>query len=376
MTTQPRRTGSARRLAKFFSAFLVLILSLHSPLRAQAQTASLEVQLRDASGAVVPGATLKLTNVDTNQSVTLTTDEEGRARASELAPGLYTMTVEARGFRKLVRQDVQVGVNKSQSLDIELEAGATVEEVTVASAGGDEWQRELSALPNLNNDLTPLLQIVPGAVAVAPSTLGKVVIDGKGKDQQSVRLDGADVTTLVALPSGDSALDVLSSFQKPEVAFDIDNSRPTQSRAFAPKFGPGTGSVVDGISYRGLGDWREQFYVSHRNDALNARNYFDYDGKNALRRTRFGAQAGGPLGHNTFVYLGYDGVRGRIERNLYEAVPTDAACNCASGPLAPLMRGFLPSGTSVLSGTSLNTDFLAARRRARVGRVEHLGRST
>jgi len=366
MTSQPRRDRRAWRQPQIFST-LLLVLTLLSPLRAQSQVGSLDINVRDAGGAAVADVTVTLTNVDTDRSVSLTTNADGAVRFTNLALGKYVVRVEARGFRTLVVPGVEVSLDKAQSLDLSLELRAIGTEVQVVSVEAGERPEVLSALPNLNNDLTPLLQVVPGAIATSPSTLGKIVIDGKGKDQQTVRLDGVDATPLVELPSGDSALDVLSSFQKPEVAFDLDNSRPTQSRAFAPMFGPGTGTVVDGVSYRPPGSWTAQFYGEHRNDALNARNYFDYDGKNALRRSRFGARGGGPLpGDHLFIYFGYDGVRGRTERNIYEGVPADAACgDCGAGPTAALMRGFLPAGTAVLPGASLNPDFLVARRRAR-----------
>src|SRR5206468_6629931 len=116
------------------------------------------------------------------------------------------------------------------------------------AAIAEEQPEQLSALPNLNNDLTPLLQVVPGAVATGSSALGKVVIDGKGKDQQNVRFDGVDATAMVDAPSGDSALDAVSGFQKPEAAYDIDNSA-NKSKAFQPIFGPGTGTLTEGRTY-------------------------------------------------------------------------------------------------------------------------------
>jgi hypothetical protein len=120
------------------------------------------------------------------------------------------------------------------------------------------------------------------------------------------------------------------------------------------------------VTFHGFGDWRAQAYAEYRNDALNARNFLDFDGKNGLRRSRFGGKIGGPLGSqkNVRMYAAYEGVRARIERNTYEAVPSDSVCGCVSGSLATLMGGYLPTGTAVLPGTSLNPDFVVARRRA------------
>lgn len=328
----------------------------------RAQTGEVTITVRDQQGAVVPGANVTLTKSDTKEAVTRQAEDDGIVRFAGISPGTYTVSVEAAGFAKKMLVDVKIGVGTLQTIDMTLEVGPGIETVTIASEGERERPELLSAVPNLNNDLTPLLQILPGAVPTSPSTLGKIVVDGKGKDQQTIRLDGVDAMALVELPSGDPALDVLSGFQKPEVAFDLDNSNPTQSRAFAPRFGPGTGSVVDGISFRGRTAWAGQLNGEHRNDLFNARNFFDGDEKNGIRRTRFGGRVGGPLdpGNHVLLYLGYDGVRGRTERDIYEAVPAEAACNCA---VASFFRNYLPAGTVLIPGASLNPDFEVARRR-------------
>jgi len=352
------------RLLTPLRVFLVaaVVFCLMTPHGVQAQTGGITITVRDQQGAVVSGINVTLTGSGTNQTITRQTDDQGVARFDGLPPGTYTVSVEAAGFAKMTRSGISVVVGGLQNIDVVMTPGPGVEEVTVSSEG--ERSQVLSAIPNLNNDLTPLLQILPGAVPTSPSTLGKIVIDGKGKDQQTVRLDGVDSTALIELPSGDAALDVLSGFQKPDVAFDLDNKdTSTQSRAFAPRFGPGTGSVADGVSFSGGSAWTGQFTVEHRNDVFNARNFFDSDQKNGIHRSRFSGKLGGPLsrGNRLPIFLAYEGIRGRTERDAYEAVPAEAACNCA----APFMRGFLPSGTEDVPGASLDSNFLVARRRVR-----------
>jgi hypothetical protein len=346
--------------------FICLVLSMYAPISGQTVTGDLEVRVVDVNGAIIPGVTVTITDQDTGQSQTQVTSDDGVARFTNLKPGTYRVSVEQPGFVRKSVDKLRVTVGGAQTLEIPLETTGTGQQVTV-TAGGGEREEELAALPNLNNDLTPVLQVVPGAVATGSSALGKIIIDGKGKEQQVVKLDGVDATSMVSVPSGDSALDVVSSFQKPEVAFNIGKPG-TNSGAFSPAVGPGTGVVVENLTYEGVNDWRGQIYGEQRNDALNARNFFDFDGKNAIRRTRFGGKVGGRLiKDRVFLYLAYDGVRGRTESTIYEAVPVDALCvGGCGGPVGPFMSGFLTAGTEVMpAGASLNPDFLIARRRAR-----------
>jgi hypothetical protein len=347
--------------------------------RGQAVTASLPVRVSDTNGAAVAGATVTVRNVETGLERTQTTDDSGLTTFVGLPPGRYEIEVSARGFnKKLAAADVNV--SRSEELSLLMDVG-TPETVTISAV--DDREDPLEDLPNINRDLTPLLQVIPGAAAANPTALGRIVTDAKGKEQQSQRLDGLDVTPLTELPSGDPALSILDSLAKNNVAI---NSVKTLTYAgqlsFEPPgggepiydlsrpYGPGTGTLLEGISYRGsdgaAGKWKFQLAEAMRNDALNARNFFEYEGRNPLRRNQFGGKAGGPLGGSASLFLAYDGIRAGAERNVYEAVPADAFCRCGGGPVAPLLGGYLPPGTSIVQGASNDaSNFLVARRRVR-----------
>lgn len=340
---------------------VVLIHLLLIPSFAQPLTTTVLVNVADANGAVVPGAIVTIENDISGQLLTQTTNEEGLAKFLALEPGNYTVSVERAGFEKKT-QSVQVSIGSEKSISVILSAAVGLMTATVTA---DERSNELSALPNFNNDFTPLLQNIVGAVATGSGALGKIIIDGKGT---SIRLDGIDATPQVDLPSADAALDIIDSFQKPEVAYDADNSS-SKTRAFSPQFGPGTTTLVEGATFNAKAStfWRGQFYEEFRNSALNARNYFDYFGKNDVQRNRFGGKVGGPLGKGSFLYFAYEGVRGRTERTLFEAVPLEAICRCGvQGLLGSLLGNYLPNGSTVLpSNVSLNPGFAVVQRRGR-----------
>ncbi len=99
---------------------------------------------------------------------------------------------------------MKIGTGQAQQINVVLTAGIAVIKVTADEPTAEEQQEQVSPLLNINNDLTPLLQVVPGAVATGPSAFGRVIVDGKGNDQQTVRLDGVDFTVLIEIRNGES----------------------------------------------------------------------------------------------------------------------------------------------------------------------------
>jgi hypothetical protein len=352
-------------LTRTFAATLLLVCVV---ITASAQeTTSVAVKVTDANGAVVPGVEVSLINEATHQTLTRITNADGLAVFNDLAPGLYTVKAHLRGFKVMQQTGIQVTIGRVSSVPLTMSSeGVQKFLADLVTSTTQEALQELSSIPNINNDLTPLLQIIPGAVATGSSSLGRVTVDGRGIDQQTARLDGVDFTALLDFPSADSAVNPVSSFQKPEVAGDFENAT-TRSGAFGyePRHGPGTGSVSETSTFKGQSDLTFQVYTDLRNDALNARNFFDYDGENGLRRNRFGGKVGDSFGENrrTQLFFAYDGSRGRTERNVYEAVPVELTNGTATGPLALLAGDFLPAGTSLNKTASLDSDFVIASRR-------------
>lgn len=379
----PHRPRAASPVALVCALLALLLAPAAAP--AQAVTGSLPVRVTDPNQAPVAGATVRLANAERSFERTLTTGGDGLATFVGLPPGTYSVTVTADDFNSQRIERVEVGVSRRDELAVVLQPGAVEGFTVVAGPGPVERVDPLTDLPNINNDLTPLLQVVPGAAAASPNALGRVVTDGKGKEQQTLRLDGLDVTPLTELPSGDPAHAVLDTLLKTNVALNgaktlthagaLSFEPPggsDQNYALSPMYGPGTGTLLEGISLTGYhgrdtkaGQWKFQLFEALRNDALNAANRFDFEGKNGLRRNQFGVKAGGPFLHRkAALFVGYEGIRARSERVLYEAVPADALCLCG-GPVGPFLGGFLPPGTAVVPGASDDPNYLVARRRVR-----------
>lgn len=376
-------------LLRTLAAFIFLLVAATA--YGQTETGTLIVRVVDQSDRLATEVLVTVLNMDTGQFQREKTNAQGEAVFSSLEPGRYRVTrVGNVDLATLVTTDPQASDSSALTETDVITSGRTIVRIQVplgvgafnvagrapgftANAGVSHQitsarQSELLDLPNPNTDITPLLTVVPGAVAVGSSALGRVVIDGKGKEQQTFRLDGLDAAALVELPSGDPALGVLDSLQKQSVTALDQKETSVVSGAFGPLNGPGTGSGTEAVTQRGGSLFKFQVYDLIRNDALDAPNYFDYEGKNAIRRNQFGGKVAGRLSDNgkAFFFLGYEGIRGRTERNVYEAVPVEAATCCAGGPVSPFLGGFLPPGTTLLpTTTSLNPNFLVARRRLR-----------
>jgi hypothetical protein len=392
LTTSSHTLFSSLQLRQLTS-LLALILLTSVICLAQVVSGGLRVQVLDPMGnPVKAGITVKITNLDTNVELEQLTGPDGVASFLDLAPAEYKIEVDVRnlgtGFKGPVT--VQSGITVEAQIELRRgprarrsssDRGRTIASITDSGSAEERETDPLNSLPNLNNDLSNILRQAPGASAGSPASLGKVVIDGKGKEQQTLRLDRLDVTPLSDLPAGDPALGVLDALLKPSVAlqgsktdmfqgvFAIKPSRINDEPTYelSPLYGPGTGVLIQGISIPGpyekaTDKWKITFYDTLRHDALNARNFFESEGKNDLRRNLFGVKLGLPINTQLFTFVAYDGIRGRIDRPVYEAVPVDAQCNCAQGPLAPFLGLFLPRGTTVMQGVSQNADFLTARR--------------
>src|SRR5690349_13937742 len=118
-----------RRRADFVCLFCVLLAA--AGLWAQGVEATLKGRVADSSGAVVPGAKVDVKNTGTNLVTSTVTDSAGQYTVPFLQPGTYTVSMEAAGFKKAIRDGVTLTVGGTVALDMTLEVGALTEQVTV-----------------------------------------------------------------------------------------------------------------------------------------------------------------------------------------------------------------------------------------------------
>src|SRR5450631_3588708 len=163
---------SVIRRGVFFSLSLIFLFTV--PLTQAQYRASLQGTVTDPSGAVVSGATVKLTNLDTNQVLTSMTSDAGLYNFNALSPDRYSVTVERTGFKQKVINSVPLIPEQPNSLNVQLDLGGAAETVTVngdqlpaletatAATSGVVGENQIQHLPSFGRDVFQLTQLAPG----------------------------------------------------------------------------------------------------------------------------------------------------------------------------------------------------------------------
>ncbi|MGH9779611.1 MAG: carboxypeptidase regulatory-like domain-containing protein, partial [Candidatus Acidiferrales bacterium] len=377
-------------------AALILAVIAVSALAASAQTfrGSVSGTVKDATGAVVPGARVAVKNVDTGIEREAQTDETGYYVVTELPIGNYSVTVEKDGFQRAVVSSIRVDVAADRRVDLALSPGALTQTTEVVGTvplvdtttnvlGGTIVAKQATELPISGRDFTKLLVLVPGAtgspdgITDFPGSFGLFSSNGSRGRSNNFLLDGTDMNDGYRnLP----AINEAGVFGTPATILPLDAIAETRVLSnFEPEYGRNGGAVVNIVTKSGTNDLHGSVYWYFRNDHLNARNFFNNVGaKDKFRYNDFGASVGGPIRKNqTFFFVAYEGVRESGAITTLVAVPTlddyfnavgliggnQAACttnipNCIQGNLAffnPVIENFfsLCAGTGRCSGGAL-----------------------
>ena len=318
----------------------VFLLAWPTGLQAQLNRGSLEGVVTDPQGAVVPTVHVVVTSVDTNVSVTTTTNSSGYYTAVDLVPGRYKATFTARGFAPTTLTDILVDAGKLLRQDVTLKLGASLQQVTVTaevplletSASNFSTSLEtrvVQEVPIQGRDLQQLIYLMPGVNPVGgppgsnfgfssefgtfpdpTHVLGSdLSVNGGQGGANAWYLDGnLNLTALAENIAVDPSPDAVSEFQA------ITN-------AFAAEYSRTGGAVFNVVLKSGTNNLHGNIYEVVRNDATNARNPFtsiDSLGKiikdRQLRFNNFGGTVGGPVylphvynGKNrTFFFFSWD----------------------------------------------------------------------
>lgn len=336
-------------------AFLLLmIISSSVAVLAQFETATLTGVVTDQAGAVVNGATVEVTNEARNTPATISTDDQGRFLFPSLRPGTYKLTVSAPGFKRYVNSGLVLQVNQSGRFDVQLTIGAVTEEITVtaesplletesASRGAVIDQTKIVELPLNGRDYTQLALLSPGVLAPTPRLQsvgfrGAFNVNGNRAFQNAFQLDGVDNTSYSNSFRGMNTQVVQPSIEALQ-EFKI------QTNAYAAEFGRSSGALVNAIIRSGSNDLHGTLYEFHRNDNLDASNFFaNRSGldKPFRLRNQFGAAVGGRIIRDkTFFFGDYEGLRDRAGTVRFSSVPQTM---WRSGVFAtPIWNPFNPS---------------------------------
>ena len=323
-------------------AVLMALLACPSSFKAQSTFGTLTGTITDPSGAVVAGAKVVITNKRTEAGRAVLSGTDGFYLAPNLDPGIYDLTVEAAGFQKLNRTDVELLARQTVRVDARLEVGAaesqqvevtasvgviTTDSPTVADSKSGREINELALNFRATENTSPLAvaTLVPG---VQSDRDNQISISGMQPYTTSASIDG--ITTLNVRLNGP----VPELFPSVEGIEEFKVSSINNSAEFAQASDITTTSKSGGNDFHGTAYW------FHQNRALNATNPFaPVDPQNANRRLKpsliansFGGAVSGPItipkvyeGKNrSFFFFDYEGVRLPSQSTLQQVVPPDA----------------------------------------------------
>jgi hypothetical protein len=298
-------------------ALLALFLPLLATSAAAQTSATISGTIEDPNRAVLPGVTVTIRNVDTSLTRVVATSAEGRYVIAGLPPGPYELRAELAAFKPHVRRNLQLTIAEAQVVNITLEVGGVTEEVTVAGDTSlvNTSSAELSylvgseaiqQLPLNGRNYTDLALLQPGVLAYPHRDGGSVVAHGlgmsiNGQDPRSnvYLLDGTLQNDFTNGPAGSAAGTTLGTETVREFR--------VESNAYSAEFGRNSGGQINVLTKSGANNVDGSLYEFHRNDAFDARNYFDANEKPDFRRNQFGGTIGGPIARDrAFFFLGYE----------------------------------------------------------------------
>ncbi|MEY4635303.1 MAG: hypothetical protein RJA55_1101 [Acidobacteriota bacterium] len=363
---------------------LTLLTVLIAPaLTAAGQTSgTLSGRVVDASGAVVPGVTILARHLERGVERDIVTGSDGRFVLAALPVGAYDVRAELTGFKPVVRQGVALTVGEAAAIEFTLEVGGLAEAVNVVGAAtavntrtGElsylVEARTIEQLPLNGRNYTDLAFLQPGVTPYPYRDGGSVVAHGlgmsvNGQDPRAnvYLLDGTLLNDMTNGPAGSAAGTSLGTETVQEFR--------VETNAYGAEFGRMSGGQVNVITKAGSNTLSGTAYEYHRNDALDARNYFDVGTKPAFTRNQFGVTAGGPVRQNKlFYFLGYEGLRENLGRTITSAVPdANARRGLLPDPanpgqfinvgvnaaVAPYLNEYpVPNGASLGDGTALHS---------------------
>jgi hypothetical protein len=315
-----------RTLPVFFA--VVLSLMLPSPTAAQSQitTAAIEGVVADSSGAVLPGVTVEIRNVDTNFTRTVVTDRDGRFVALQLPPGRYTVTFKLSGFATLVQEDVNVSVGESARLSPAMKVSGVAETVTVTTqlstvetsrtaAASTLNEKTIETTPILGRKFEDLLTLTPGVSVVQGPDGDEITFSGQRGVFNNISLDGGDYNNGFfgeQMGGQRAAIDItLEAVKEFQVVATGANA----------EYGRTAGGVVNVITKSGTNELKGSLFHFQRLEGLTS-NTSDGKPLSDFRREQFGGTAGGPLVKNrAFFFVALEGIREKLLRpNLSEAI--------------------------------------------------------
>ena len=317
---------------------LSLLVSLYvATAPAQTPTGTLQGGVTDPSGASVPGATIKITNTQTNEGRSLTTDSGGRFVQPLLPPGTYQIEASSQGFQPVRVDNIKLDVGQNRSVDFKLSVSTALTEVDVSanavaldvntSAMGQViTNRSILDLPLNGRNPFDLAALSPGVSTIGGASTPHIGGSRNGNNEQQI--DGiSNITPENNVGNNGTAYTpIVDSVQE----FSV------QINTLSAEYGRFGGGVINVVTKSGTNELHGSAYEFARNAVLDSNDFFSNKygaSKPDMHRNQFGGTIGGPIyiphaynGRNrSFFFFGFEGSKEASLANETNSVPTDAA---------------------------------------------------
>jgi hypothetical protein len=298
-------------------------------------TATLQGRVYDATDAIVPDATITLRSASTSVDRLVATDDEGRYHIALIPAGSYAVAAAAPGFKSVVIAELTIEVGRTLVRDFHLEVGDRTETVIVraerssidrasATVGHVVTTDTLDDIPLNGRRFTDLGLLVPGSVA--PSQTGFSTTPIRGTGALAINTAGNREEAVGFLVNGVTTNNLTFGslmFQPPIGSlqeFKVDNS------AFSAEYGHVSGAIVNIVTRSGTNELHGEGFEFLRNDALDARNFFEFTtpDPHPFSRNQFGGSLGGPvIQGRSFFFASFEGLRQRQGLDMNSVVLSD-----------------------------------------------------
>jgi hypothetical protein len=306
--SSPPPHGSWKQI---IGALFGVLLWLAPGVLAQSAGSAIQGTVTDEQGAVMPGATVVVTNVETGFTRELVSDDRGWYRATAIAPGNYQVEVTLPGFATQIRRGLTITIGQEATVNMSLRVATLEESVTVTGAaplvettrstlGTTVTRESLDNLPLITRNFAGLATLAPGVTGVGG---GGVTAQGQTDRSNSYMVDGVSNDQIVTAGNrGAFSLEAVREFA-------------VMTNQFSAEHGLSSGAVFTVVTRSGTNNLEGRVFAFHRGDELDAQNPFSKaqgSGKAPFSQQRYGGFLGGPIVRDRLHYFGsYEGSRQR-----------------------------------------------------------------
>ena len=372
----------SRRLGLSLPLLILAVgLFLNSTVLAQS-TATVQGTVSDSKGAVLPNVTITIRNRSTSFERTIQSDSQGSYQIAALPVGTYSIEARLDGFKTQVVEQVSVEVAKTQVQNFQMEIGSISEQVLVTSdlpivetattsVGTVITQRTVQEIPLNGRHFVDLGLLIPGSVT--PPQNGFLTAPLRGQGSFGLNTAGNREDTVNFMINGINLNDMAQNQITFQPSINTVQEFKADNSTFSAEYGRNSGAIVNIATRSGTNDYHGEFFEFLRNDALDARNFFERTPQPApFKRNQFGFNIGGPVNfphfgesgpifsyegkNKTFFFFSYEGLRQRQGLTISGVtVPTDAQRAAVTDSVIQKLLPLIPRanvGTNGFAGSA------------------------